>query len=226
MADVMVRKCSACPDPIEIDTRNVFGVVYYQKRYYHLECFCKVATKRSQRKSKAASEWKRALDNIQELEADTKKMIEAPLIPHRRTDELNDWILAHYDVTSLPGYFWNLVYDLEKGIFHKKKCKPIAIEVLTATWKWGQRKLDEINVRNKASNKGPKNDAERVNYDLSIVVGHVADYIKYTNKIKSAEIERENKRKEEIKVDYNKIKTSCNNTNGLDDISELLDDLI
>lgn len=226
MPDIMQRKCGACPNIIEIDKNNVSNVVYYQKRYYHLECFCKAAAKRSQHKTKAASEWKRALDNLQEIEADTKRMIEAPPVPPRRTDELNDWILAHYDVISLPGYFWNLVYDLEKGIFHKKKCKPISIEVLTATWKWGQRKLDEISVRNKANNKGPKNDAERINYDLSIVVGHVADYIKYMKKIKSAEIERENKRKEEIKVDYNKIKTSSNDSYGLDDISELLDDLI
>ena len=58
------------------------------------------------------------------------------------------------------------------------------------------------------------------------MIGHISDYTKYINKIKSAEIERENKRKEEIKVDYNKIKTSSNDNHGLDDINELLDDLI
>lgn len=218
----MIRKCAACPNPIEIDKEHTSNIVYYKKKYYHSNCFCDIATKRSQSKTKCVSEWKDALDNLWELEAETEKMLKISIAK----DELNDWLLSHYDIAVVPSRFWQIVADLERGVYKGKKCKPISMEMLLGVWKWGQRKLDEISVRNKANNKGPKNDAERINYDLSIVVGHVADYIKYMNKIKSAEIERENKRKEEIKVDYNKIKTSSNDNHGLDDISELLDDLI
>ena len=218
----MIRKCAACPKPIEIDTNHTSDIIYYKKKYYHSNCFCDLATKRSQAKIKSALEWKEALDNLWDLEAETEKMLKSSITK----DELNDWLLSHYDIAVVPSRFWQIVADLERGVYKGKKCKPISMEMLLGVWKWGQRKLDEISVRNKANNKGPKNDAERINYDLSIVVGHVADYIKYMNKIKSAEIERENKRKEEIKVDYNKIKTSSNDNHGLDDISELLDDLI
>lgn len=218
----MVRKCAACPDPIEIDRNHTSNVVFYKKKYYHSNCFCDIATKRSQAKIKSASEWKEALDNLWELEAETENMLKSSLTK----DELNDWLLSHYDVAVVPSRFWQVAADLERGVYKGKKCKPVLMETLLGAWKWGQRKLDEIARSNKANHKGPQNDEARLVYDLAILIGHISDYTKYINGIKSAEIERENKRKEEIKVDYNKIKTSCNSTNGLDDISGLLDDLI
>ena len=218
----MVRKCAACPKPIEIDKEHTSNIVYYKKKYYHSNCFCDLATKRSQAKIKSASEWKDALDNLWELEADTKKMLESALTK----DELNDWLLAHYDVTVVPSRFWQIVADLERGIYKGKKCKSVPMETLLGAWEWGQKKLDSIAKNNKTNRRGPQNDEARLVYDLAILIGHISDYTKYINKIKSAEIERENKRKEEIKVDYNKIKTSSNDNHGLDDINELLDDLI
>lgn len=218
----MVRKCAACPKPIEIDKEHTSNIVYYKKKYYHSNCFCDLATKRSQAKIKSASEWKDALDNLWELEADTKKMLESALTK----DELNDWLLAHYDVAVVPSRFWQIVADLERGIYKGKKCKSVPMETLLGAWEWGQKKLDSIAKNNKANRRGPQNDEARLVYDLAILIGHISDYTKYINKIKSAEIERENKRKEEIKVDYNKIKTSSNDNHGLDDINELLDDLI
>lgn len=218
----MVRKCAACPKPIEIDKEHTSNIVYYKKKYYHSNCFCDLATKRSQAKIKSASEWKDALDNLWELEADTKKMLESALTK----DELNDWLLAHYDVAVVPSRFWQIVADLERGIYKGKKCKSVPMETLLGAWEWGQKKLDSIAKNNKANRRGPQNDEVRLVYDLAILIGHISDYTKYINKIKSAEIERENKRKEEIKVDYNKIKTSSNDNHGLDDINELLDDLI
>ena len=218
----MVRKCAACPKPIEIDKEHTSNIVYYKKKYYHSNCFCDLATKRSQAKIKSASEWKDALDNLWELEADTKKMLESALTK----DELNDWLLAHYDVAVVPSRFWQIVADLERGIYKGKKCKSVPMETLLGAWEWGQKKLDSIAKNNKTNRRGPQNDEARLVYDLAILIGHISDYTKYINKIKSAEIERENKRKEEIKVDYNKIKTSSNDNHGLDDINELLDDLI
>ena len=218
----MVRKCAACPKPIEIDKEHTSNIVYYKKKYYHSNCFCDLATKRSQAKIKSASEWKDALDNLWELESDTKKMLESALTK----DELNDWLLAHYDVAVVPSRFWQIVADLERGIYKGKKCKSVPMETLLGAWEWGQKKLDSIAKNNKANRRGPQNDEARLVYDLAILIGHISDYTKYINKIKSAEIERENKRKEEIKVDYNKIKTSSNDNHGLDDINELLDNLI
>lgn len=222
MAETILRKCAACPDPIEIDRNHTSNVVFYKKKYYHSKCFCDLATKRSQAKIKSASEWKNALDNLWEIEADTKKMLDSVLVKN----ELNEWLLTNYDIVVVPSRFWQVVADLERGVYKGKKCRPISMEILLGTWKWGQKKLDSIARNNKANHKGPQNDEARLAYDLAILIGHISDYTKYINKIKSAEIERENKRKEEIKVDYNKIKTSSNDNHGLDDINELLDDLI
>ena len=55
---------------------------------------------------------------------------------------------------------------------------------------------------------------------------HAADFKKHQNKINAMEAERQIANKENIKIDYNKIKTINKNNEGLDDISDLLDELI
>ena len=93
------------------------------------------------------------------------------------------------------------------------------------TWRWGQRNLDSINRKNKISKKGPKTDAERINYDLSIVLNHIEDYKKYKAKLEAEEAERRAREKERVKINYNKIPSITDiKSEGLDDISALLDD--
>lgn len=181
----MVRKCAACPNPIEIDRNHTSNIVFYKKKYYHSKCFCDLATKRSQSKTKCTSEWKEALDNLWELEAETENMLKSSLTK----DELNDWLLSHYDVAVVPSRFWQVAADLERGVYKGKKCKPVLMETLLGAWKWGQRKLDEIARSNKANHKGPQNDEARLVYDLAILVGKVPSYLAYKEKQKVTAIE-------------------------------------
>lgn len=181
----MVRKCAACPNPIEIDKEHASNIVYYKKKYYHSKCFCDLATKRSQAKIKSASEWKEALDNLWELETETKKMLESSLTK----DDLNDWLLSHYDIAVVPSRFWQIVAELERGVYKGKKCKPVLMETLLGAWQWGQKKLDEIARNNKANHKGPQNDEARLAYDLAILVGKVPSYLAYKEKQKVTAIE-------------------------------------
>lgn len=184
----MVRKCAACPNPIEIDKEHTSGIIFYKKKYYHSKCFCDLAKKRSQSKIKSASEWKEALDNLWELEVETEKMLKSSLTK----DELNEWLLSHYDIAVVPARLWQIVADLERGVYKRKKCKPVSMEMLLGVWKWGQRKLDEINANNKAKRNGPNSGDDRIRYDLAILLSHVNDYIKYQNRVKSEREEQEN----------------------------------
>lgn len=220
MAETILRKCAACPDPIEIDRNHTSNVVFYKKKYYHSKCFCDLATKRSRAKIKSASEWKNALDNLWEIEADTKKMLDSALTK----DELNDWLLAHYDVAVVPSRFWQIVADLERGIYKGKKCKPVSMETLLGAWKWGQRKLDEINKNNKMHHKGPICDTDRINYDLSIIINHVSDYEKFLVKSKVEEANRQ-EQKNATRINYDNIACRSETEHeGLDDISNLIDE--
>lgn len=217
----MVRKCAACPKPIEIDKEHTSNIVYYKGKYYHSNCFCDIATKRSQSKIKSASEWKEALDNLWELEAETEKMLKTSIAK----DELNEWLLSHYDIAVVPVRLWQIVADLERGIYKGKKCRPVSMEMLLGVWKWGQRKLDEIAVNNRANRNGPSNGDDRIRYDLAILLGHINDYIKHTQRNKEEVADIAAKVQNAKKFDYEKIYEQAQKKTETDDILNLMNDI-
>lgn len=221
------RKCNACKNAIQIKRNNVQGVVYYKKFYYHTTCFCEFAENKAKLKTGKPAEWQDALEHIDEFEKHASELLSINNVkPKRETDDLNDYLLEHYNVSAISNSnFWRTVMELQKGIYKGKRCKKVPINILLEAWKWGQKKLNEVDKRNKMNHKGPENDLQRISYDLAILVNKIPDYLAYKAKQEAAEAERKIKCKETINIDYSKIKT-VNNTSGLDDISDLLDDII
>lgn len=221
MPNIILRKCGGCSKSIEINRNDITDVLYYKNKYYHSKCFCDIAEKRSKANRNTATEWKNALDNLWELEADTRKMLESAWIK----DDLNEWLLGHYNITTVPSRFWQMLADLEHGIYRCKKCKPINIEILFDTWKWGQKKLDSISRNNKMNHKGPTSDDARIMYDLSIIVSKVPNYLSHKSKMKMLQIE-EQRENTKTHINYDNVQKIKNENNGvLDDISDLLDDI-
>ena len=217
----MIRKCAACPVPIEIDRNHTSNVVFYKKKYYHSNCFCDLAAKRSQAKIKSASEWKEALDNLWELEAETEKMLKNSIAK----DELNEWLLSHYDIAVVPARLWQIVADLERGVYKGKRCKPVSMEMLVGVWKWGQRKLDEIAANNRANHNGPSNGDDRIRYDLAILLSHTNDYIKYTQRNKEEAADIAAKVQSAKRFDYEKIYEQAQKKTVTDNILDLMNDI-
>ena len=174
MPDTILRKCGGCSDTIEISRNDISGVIFYKKKYYHLKCFCGIAEKRSNTKRSGATEWKNALDSIVALGESTKKMLECTWAK----DDLNEWILSHYNIAAIPSRFWQVLADLESGKYKGRRCKPVDISTILGVWEWGQRKLDEIAIKNKNNNLGPANDMDRLMYDLAILVNKLPLYLK------------------------------------------------
>jgi hypothetical protein len=204
-----------------IERGDISDVVYYEKKYYHEDCFCELCNKRIASKRGNPASWQEALDSLWVLEAETKKMLEH----YWSKDDLNNWLLEHYDIAMVPTRFWQVISDLEAGKYKGKRCKPISITTLYGCWKWGQKKLNEINQYNKSHNKGPTDDSTRLMYDLAILVGKVPNYLAYKEKQKAAEIERRREIKENLKVDYSKVANNRLENNNLQDISNLVDDI-
>lgn len=221
MSDTILRKCGGCSDVIEISRNNIADTLYYKNKYYHSKCFCEIAEKRSKTKRNTATEWQTALDNLWELEADTRKMLESAWIK----DDLNEWLLNHYNITTVPSRFWQMLADLERGTYKGKKCKSVTMEVLLGAWKWGQKKLDSISRSNKMNHKGPASDDARIMYDLSIIVSKVPNYLSHKSKMKMLQAE-ERKETARTHINYDNVqKNKIENDSGIDDISSLLDDI-
>lgn len=216
---MIIRKCAKCKGIIEIDKNNICNVLQFQDKYYHYDCFEKMATEKAQSKRGKPQMWQNALDCIWEIETETKKMLEH----FCAKDDLNAWLLDNYDIVTVPSYFWQLVADLESGKYKNKKCKPISIKQLFSCWQWGQRHLDKIDVNNKMNHKGPTNDSDRLRYDLAILITKYPLFLKH--KAKSAAIESiNNADNKQPKINYGTLSKN-NNTDNDNDILDLMDEI-
>jgi hypothetical protein len=219
------RKCNACKNAIEIDRSNVQGVVYYKKLYYHTTCFCELAEKRATLKSGRVTDWKSALDNVEDLERAAKEIITHNRVHQshikRDTDDLNDYLLKQYNVEAVSSSnFWRSVNELQNGFYKGRRCKKVPIEILLEAWKWGQRKLDAIHKQNQMRHKGPTNGEARISYDFAVLVGKIPNYLAYKAKQEAAQAEI----KTAIRINYDNMQRTEGGHEGLDDISDLLDE--
>ena len=215
MGDVITRKCAKCKGEIVIDVDDIKDVLYHNGSYYHKDCFIEMATAKAASKRGKPQMWRDALGRIDAIEAETKKMLES----YAAKEMLNDWILDNYDITMIPTRFWQIVADLEGGIYKGKRCKPVSIGVLCGCWKWGQRKLNEISQYNKSHNKGPTDDCARLLYDLAILIGKLPNYLAYKERQKAARDEMKMHIATYDDVDMSKLVQSKNkNRENINDI--------
>lgn len=219
MAENITRKCACCKEAITIERNNLANIVYFDKKYYHSNCFVEMATKKASSKRGKPAYWQEALDNLWVLKSETKSMIEHAWAK----DDLNDWLLKHYDIATVPSRFWQMIAELEQGKYKGKKCKPIKVETILGTWQWGQKKLNEISINNKKNHKGPKDDNARLSYDLSIVISKVPNYFTHLSKVKALETETK-QTMEKTKINYDNLERQTN-VNQIDDISDMLDEI-
>lgn len=215
------RKCTVCEKNINTKNKENLGhILRYKGKYYHTECFITLAKSRVAKNNSYSASWQKALNNIDALIEDARLAITVKV----KTDPLNDYLLINYDVSSLSSRFWSTISDIGNGIYRHKRCKAISCDMLLDMWKHYQKYLNDINAWNKS--KGNNIDGEgRANYDLAVLMGKYSEYMKIKAKREAEEAERELKRKEEIKIDYNKVQAKTKQS-GLGDISDLLDDLI
>lgn len=221
MPEISYRKCTACKQPIEIQHDRIRGVVCYKKFYYHTACFCKLAEEKSRSTRGKPADWKNALDNISELEAETRNVLRQHWGDVEAKDDLNIYLLSQYNVTRVPDRFWQVVAELSNGIYKQKRCKKVSTQTLLEAWRWGQRKLNEIDRYNKMHHKGPTDDSQRILYDLGVLVGKIPNFLAYKAK---QEALQEEKKVTNTRINYNNMQRTEVKHEGLDDISALLDE--
>lgn len=214
------RKCGTCGQDIIVDRHNLDDVAFYNNRYHHVNCLLNKAND-GIKSGKRVSVWEKLLNRIPELKEAAKQKIKHGII----RDEFNEYLLNHYDVITISNRFWNVVEDVGNGIYRKKKCRQTDMETIFGAWSFYQNNLDKINMNNKAKHRGPTTDEQRINYDLAIIIQHIGDYQRNITQEKLEAIEKKAQQDNTVEIDYNKVQRK-NESNGLDDISDLIDSLI
>ena len=210
------RKCGTCGQDIVVDRHNLDNIAFYQNRYHHVGCLVDKANK-GIASGKRVAIWEKLLNRIPELQEEAKKNLGHGLI----RDEFNEYLLNHYDIISVPNRFWQIIEDIGNGNYRKSKCRPTDIDRIFQTWKWGQSNLDNIASNNKIKNKGPKNDDERLHYDLAIVLKHGPQYLAYEAKNKAVAAEIKNT---SVFEDIDLYRIGQKKTEKKNDVSDIFDD--
>lgn len=222
MSSKTTRKCGKCGEKITIDRQSLNNIIYYQNKFYHIDCFVEKVNQGMQSK-RYAKHWQEILNRLPEFQAEAKRRLEHCMI----RDEFNDYLLANYDVCVVTEWFWNIVEDIGNGNYKRKKCKAVDMQTLMDTWKWGQERLNNIAASNRKKKTGPKTDAERLNYDLAIIFNHVNDYKKHVEKEKVAREEIIQATKKQPKIDYSSLSKNTQVKTEIDtsDMSVLINEI-
>lgn len=134
-----------------------------------------------------------------------------------------DFILEVYDLNIIPTNIWKKISEIYSGTY-KGMSICIPPEHLLDMWK---RKIDMLNgIADRNRIKGIKMSAnQRLNYDLSILVNKYDSYLKWLEKQRIIEAEKEIEKSENIvskSIGYISNKPEKNDSG---DISALVDDI-
>ncbi len=214
------RKCSCCEEYFYINNENIEDAIYYDKKTYHSSCFINICNKRFKMKREDISQkWTWILNNLPSIKQESYEHFSIAIAK----ENVFDFIRNAYDVTIIPTTIWQKLASIYNGTF-KGMTFGIPPEHLLDMWK---RKIDMLNgIAEKNKIKGnPMSTDQRINYDLTVLVNKYDSYLRWLEKQKILEAEKEIEKNENIvgkSVGYVAQKVSSNNS---DDISGLVDDI-
>ena len=214
------RKCSCCGEDFYISKDNIDDAIYYDKKTYHSSCFINICNKRSQMKREDVSQkWTWVLNHLDSIKQESYEHLKLAVIK----EDVFNFIKDAYDITIIPTTVWQKLSNIYNGTF-KGMTYGIPPEHLLDMW---ERKIDMLNgIANRNNTKGrTMNVDQRINYDLSVLVNKYDSYLKWLEKQKILEAEKEIEKNENIvgkTIGYVTQKTEKNNS---DDISDLVDDI-
>ena len=214
------RKCSCCGEDFYISKDNIDDAIYYDKKTYHSSCFINICNKRSQMKREDVSQkWTWVLNHLDSIKQESYEHLKLAVIK----EDVFNFIKDAYDITIIPTTVWQKLSNIYNGTF-KGMTYGIPPEHLLDMW---ERKIDMLNgIANRNNTKGrTMNVDQRINYDLSVLVNKYDSYLKWLEKQKILEAEKEIEKNENIvgkTIGYVTQKTEKSNS---DDISDLVDDI-
>ena len=119
--------------------------------------------------------------------------------------QLTDWLLKAYDVSSIPVRFYQKLAAVYDGSY-TGLAQPVPAEHLLDMWQQKKQYLDKVAAQN--AQKGKRMDvAQRLNYDLAILLVRYKDYLAWKQKQENA---AQQSPPPEEKVEYQNLSRACN----------------
>ena len=180
------RKCSCCGEDFYISNNNIEDAIYYDKKTYHSSCFINMCDKRSKMKRADVSQkWTWVLNNLDSIKRESYEHLRLAVVK----EDVFNFIKEAYDVTIIPSTVWQKLGNIYNGTF-KGMSFGIPPEHLLDMWK---RKIDMLNgIASRNTTKGKSMNADqRINYDLSVLVNKYDSYLKWLEKQRIIEAEKE-----------------------------------
>ena len=192
----ITRKCKCCKEYLDIEKDNF---VYYKKRYYHFDCAINETLDR--KNNKLSKE--QCVDKFTQLQNENREEINNIINKER----LYKWLQNTYNTVVLPSYFYIKMDEIFSGIY-KGLSKEISPEDLLDMWTRKKNELDRINDSNSRKGKNLIGVA-RINYDLAILLNKYDSYLKWKEKQRIIEQERQQVKDDfKNKIEFNKISST------------------
>ena len=182
--------CNSCKENVVFDKDNAEGIVYFEEKYYHKQCFVQMCNSRIGNKRFKKHNWQEVLDNIESLQQDAKERMKVAI----DKDNVYRFILDNYRVSCVNSFTFKKLDEIYNGTY-KGLAYPIGPEELLDEWKFYYQQLIEIR-------KYKSMDREQaVAYDLAVLLGKNLEYREYIERKKSEEQARVAQRTSEYEID-------------------------
>lgn len=189
---MVAKNCgyNSCKENVVFDQDNAEGIVYFEEKYYHKQCFVQMCNSRIGNKRFKKHNWQEVLDNIESLQQDAKERMKIAI----DKDNIYRFILDNYRVSCVNSFTFKKLDEIYNGTY-KGLAYPIGPEELLDEWKFYYSQLVEIR-------KYKSMDREQaVSYDLAVLLGKNLEYREYIERKKSEEQARVAQRTSEYEID-------------------------
>lgn len=202
----MKRTCACCKETIDIDKHNSNKAICYKDRFYHFDCFVTLCEQKIQSR-RASPMWAEAKANIDNLVSETTKN-QRELVAK---DDLNFWILSHYNISFLGKTFYMKLNDIYNGTY-KGLAYAISPMELLEEWQYFWKDLCATRAKRGIDGDGA------VNYDLVILLSKNAEYRNIKRREQLAREVNNQQREQTTMVDLSAIKSTKNQKRKISDL--------
>lgn len=234
MAKKATRKCFVCKKEFELDA---IDYIKDNGKYIEIECYIQKELNKGLSLDIVHSKIELIQETMQ-IEQESNKKIEIEKERNKlkskkkeinRTDnkkELTEYLIDTYEISSLPKQFYLKLAQINNGNY-KTMSEGITYEDLLIMFKKKQSYLDKVASNNITKGK-EMSGYLRLNYDIAIILNKYDSYKLWQRQqqlLQADLIQQNNNLKDEIKIDYSKIKPEHSVTKSELDIGDILDDI-